>query len=206
MGNLKKFTALSVEKKLLIIFVIVCLALPFSFSRSPIEILSHSLPLFVYFQGTVSYWLISGKPLWQASLACYGISTVQLFCIYFGTFGIMIFLKKTLNWLKKQLEKGLVLPFSKNQMLILKKRTGYQALNSFANDKKQKFTVWLGEQNTWIILLFLLLPLPVTDIIAAAALGVKGLKYGHWYLAAVNLPHIFLIVYLLSLGINLFFF
>ena len=204
MGNLKKFTVLSVEKKLLIVFIIVCLVLPFSFSRSLMEILSHSLPFFVSFQGATGYWIISGKPLWQAGLACYGISTVEIFCIYFGTFGIRIFVKKAANWLKRRLEKGLALPFSKDQILILKKRTGYQTLNSFTEDKKQRFTVWLEKQSTWIILLFLFLPLPLTDIIAAAALGVKGLKYGHWYLAAVNLPNTFLIVYLLRLGISFF--
>ena len=200
MGNLKKFKALSVEKKLLIVFISVCLALPFSFSRSPSEIFSHSLPLFIWFHGTVGYWLFSGKPLWQASLACYGISTLGILCIYFGIFGLRILVKKAINWLMKRLKKGMEIPFSKDRVLVLKKRTRYQALSSFAKRRKRKITIQLEKQSTWILLLLFFVP--VLDAIAVAVLGVRGIKYGHWYLAAANLPRIFLIVFLLSLGIN----
>ena len=205
MGNFDRFLALSVERKLLLLFVGICIALPFSMARSPLEIISHSIPLWIYFQGAVSYWLYSGKPFWQATLAVYGISTVEIFGLYFGTFGVRVLLGKAINWLKEKLEKGLEIPFSKNQILILKKKTGYQNFNSFAQDKKKRFSKWLTRQSVWIILLFLFLPFPITDILAAVALGTRKLKYGHWYLAAVNLPHIFLVVYLLRLGVNFFF-
>ena len=205
MGSLNRFTALTLERKLLILFVGICIALPFSMARSPLEVLSHSLPLWVYFHGAVSYWFISGKPLWQAFLAVYGIATAETLGLYFGTFGARVLLEKGISWLMEKLEKGLEIPFSKNQILVLKKRTGYQNFNSFTMDRKRVFAKWLGEQSVWIILLFLFLPFPVTDIVAAVALGTKKLKYGHWYLAAVNLPHILLVVYLLRLGVNFFF-
>jgi len=205
LGNLNRFLALSVERKLLILFIGICIALPFSMVRSPPEVISYSLPLWVYFQGAVSYWLYSGKPFWQACLAVYGISTVEMFGLYFGTFGVRILLETAINWLKKNLEKGLEIPFSENQLVILKKRTGYQNFNSFAKDKKKRFAGWLGRQSVWIILLFLFFPFPVTDILATVALGTRRLKYGHWYLAAVNLPHILLVVYLLRLGVNFLF-
>lgn len=205
MGNLKRLVSLSTERKLLFLFVGICIALPFSMARSPLELLSHSVPLWVYFHGAVSYWFYSGKPFWQAFLAVYGIATVEMFGLYFGTFGVRVLLGKAVNWLKENLEKGLEVPFSKSQMLVLKRKTGYHGLNSFAEDKKKKFGKWLGRQSVWMILLFLFLPLPITDILAAVALGARNLKYGHWYLAAVNLPHILLVVYLLNLGANFLF-
>ena len=205
MGSFSKFTALTLERRILILFVVICIALPFSMARSPLEILSHSIPLWIYFHGAVSYWFISGKPFWQAFLAVYGIATVEVLGLYFGTFGVRVLLGKGISWLKENLEKGLEIPLSKNQILILKKKTGYQNFNSFTRDKKRIFAKWLGRQSVWIILLFLFLPFPVTDILAAVALGTRKQKYGHWYLAAVNLPHILLVVYLLRLGVNFFF-
>ncbi len=109
--------------------------------------------------------------------------------IYFGTFGVRL----AMNWLKKKLEKGLKLPFG-NQFLFLKEKSGYQKLNSFTDSKKKQFIGWLGRQSIWIILLFLFLPIPITSILATVALGTRRLKYGHWYLVAINLPHIFLVV------------
>lgn len=175
-------------------------------ARSPFEIITYSLPLWINFHGTVGLlWVTSGKPLWQAFLACYGISSVGILGFYFGTFGVKILLRKAVNWLKKQLEKGLRIPFSEHQLLLLKKGTGYQKINSFTEDKKRSFVGWLERKNVWIILLFLFLPLPITDILAAIALGTRDLKYGHWYLLAVNLPHIFLIIFLLYLEVDFFF-
>jgi len=206
LARLNRFVALSIERKLLILFICICIALPFSMARSPLEILSHSLSLWVYFHGAVSYWFISGKSFWQAYLAVYGIATVEVFGLYFGTFGVRILFSKVANWLAEKLEQGLEVPFSKNQILVLKRKTGYQNFNSFTQARNKRFGTWLSRQSVWIILLFLFLPLPVTDILAAVALGTKKLKYGHWYLAAVNVPHIFLVVYLLHLGVNFFFF
>ena len=205
MGNLNRFLTLSTERKLLVLFIGICIVLPFSMARSPLEVISHSLPLWVYFHAAVGYWFISGKSFWQTSLAVYGIATVEMFGLYFGTFGFRILLGKATNWLKKKLEKGLEVPFSRSQILILKRKTGYQGFNSFTEDKKKRFAKWLERQSVCIILLFLFLPIPVTDILAAIALGARKSKYGHWYLAAVNLPHIFLVVYLLRLGVYFLF-
>ena len=88
---------------------------------------------------------------------------------------------------------------------VLKERTGYRRFNSFAEDKKKRFIGWLGRRSVWVILFFLFLPFPVTDILATVALGARGIKYGHWYLAAINLPHIYLVVFLLKLGVAFLF-
>jgi len=201
LGNTTKFSSLpKQEKKLLIFFIMICLLLPFSFSDSLIEIFSHSLPLFTVMHLEAGYWIASGKPLWQTYLACYGVSTVEMFIIYFGFLGIRIMIGKTLNWLKRQLQKGMRIPFSQNQILILKKKTGYQALNSFANKKKHGFATWLGKQSIVVILVFFFFP--VFDAIATAVLGLRKLQYGHWYLAAANLLRIFILVIAMTLGIN----
>ncbi len=206
MRLLNRFKILPLERKFLILFIAICIALPFSMARSPFEIIAYSLPLWINFHGTVGLlWVTSGKPLWQASLACYGISSVAILGFYFGTFGVRILLRKAINWLRKQLVKGPRIPFSENQLLLLGKRTGYQKINSFTGDKKRNFIGWLKRKSVWVILLFLFLPLPITDILAAVALGTRNLKYGHWYLLAVNLPHIFLVVFLLYLGVDFFF-
>ena len=204
MGTLNRFSSLSLEKKLLALFIGICIALPFSMARSPLEVLSYSLPLWINFQVAAGFWFASGKPFWQTSLACYGISSVEILGLYFGTFGVRFLLRKIVNWLRRELEKGLKLPFG-NQVLFLQEKSGYQKFDSFSESKKKQFIGWLGKQSVWIILLFLFLPLPLTDVLAAIALGVKGLKYGHWYLMAVNLPHIFLIGFLLRLGVNFLF-
>lgn len=206
MGLLIKFKLLSLEKKLLIVFLAICIALPFVMVKSPLEVVTHSLPLWVNFQGAVGLlWVTQGKPIWQAAVACYGISTVELLILYLGGFGIKIALTKLLQSLRRKLMAGLRIPFSKDKIVLVEKRNPYQRLNDFTNHKKTQFTDWLKKRDLWVIFLFLLLPLPVTDILAALALGAKELRYGHWYLAAVNLPHMFLVIYLLYVGVDFLF-
>ncbi len=195
------------ERKLLVLFIGICITLPFSMASitlPPLEMFFHVAPLWVYFHGGIGIWVASGKPLWQTALACYGISSVEMLGIHFGAFGIRLLLKKAFNWLKRKLRKGVKLPLG-DQFLILKEKSRYQKFNSFTEDKKRRFIGWLGRRGLWIILSFLLLPLPFSDILATVTLGARGLKYGHWYLVAINLPHIFLIVYLLYLGIDFIF-
>ena len=207
MGYLGRFRTLTLERKLLVIFTGICIALPFSIASialSPWKIFLYAAPLWIYFHGGVSLWFASGKPLWQTALACYGVSSAEILGIYFGTFGLRLLTRKGSNWLKIKLQKGIRLPFS-NQFLVLKERVGYHKFNSFTEDKKTRFIGWLEKQSIWVILFFLLIPIPVTDILATVTLGTKGLKYGHWYLVAVNLPHIFLVVYLLKLGVTFLF-
>ena len=199
-----KFAVLSLERKLLVLFLALCISLPFSMASldvPPLKIFVYAAPLWIYFHGGIGLWVADGKPLWQAALACYGVSSVEILGIYFGTFGFRLLLKRTIGWLKRKLQKGVKIPFG-NQFLFLKERSGYRQLNSFTENKKRIFVGWLGRQSIWIILLFLFLPLPVSDILATVVLGARGLKYGHWYLMAINLPHIFLLVYLLYLGID----
>jgi len=203
---LNRFGRLPLERKFLILFIAICIALPFVVVRSPADIFTYSLPLWVSFHGTVGlFWVTDGKPLGLAFIACYGISSVEMLGIYFGTFGIRFLFEKAVNWLKKQLEKGLRIPFSENQLLLIKNGAGYKKLNSFAESKKKKFIEWLGKKSIWVTVVLLLLPLPITDILAAVALGQRRLKYGHWYLLAINLPHILSVVLLIYLGIDFFF-
>jgi len=193
LGVLNKFTALSLERKFLVLFIVICVALPFSMAGvafSSWETFLYAIPLWIYFQGGVSLWFTSGKPLWQAVLACYGVSTFELLGIYFGTFGIRLLFQKVTGWFRKPLKQN---------------NSGLPEIQFFYQKQKKQFINWLEKQSTWIILIFLFLPLPITDILAAITLGTRGLKYGHWYLTAVNLPHIFLIVYLLKLGVTFLF-
>jgi hypothetical protein len=201
--HLDRFKALSREKKLLFLFVVICFALPFIIVRYP----THYFPLFIYFQGEIGHWFASGKPFWQITLACYGVSSLELMGWYFGSFGIRILIEKAMNWLKPRLERGIKIPLRiRNQYLFLKLGKGYKKINSFLKKRRGNFAEWLNRQSIWIIFFFLLLPLPFTDIAAGVALGAKKIKYGHWYLVAVNLPHIILIVYLIYWGVDFFFF
>lgn len=208
MGNLKKFTALPVEKKLLIVFVIICLALPFSFSYP----LKETLPLFVWFHGAAGYWLFSGKPIWQASLACYGTSTLGILCVYFGTFGLRILIEKAINWLRKWLK--IMVAVVKKAINWLRKRLKIiviieKAINWLKEQLKKLTTVIfpkaqiaaeLEKRSTWILLFFFFVP--VLDVIVVTILGARKIKYGHWYLVAANLPRIFIIIGSMSLGID----
>jgi hypothetical protein len=206
---------LPLEKKLLVPFFAICLILTFSVIQSPGDIGRHYLPLFLYFHVEVGDLLASGRPLWQVALACFGVSSIQLLLFwYFGGFGIRTLLEKLISRsgerLKIPFEKVLFLikkkGFFGSRFFFLKKNRVYQRLSSLVKKTRERFTGWLKKQNLWIILFFLFLPLPFTDIAAAAALGTRKMKYGHWYLMAVNLPHIFLVVALIHWGVNLFFF
>jgi hypothetical protein len=174
-------------------------------ARSPTEIVSDSLPLWANFYVEVGFWFADGKPFWQGFLACYGISTVEMFSLYFGTFGFRVLIEKSWGWLKKQLKKGVRIPFSENQLLFMREKSGYDKFNHFADNKKQKFFNWLSRRSTWILLLIIFLPIVGSDISATIILGARKIKYGHWYIAAVNIPHIFLIVLFIYLGIDFFF-
>jgi hypothetical protein len=146
------------------------------------------------------YWIVSGKPLWQTYLACYGVSTVEIFGIYFGFFVVRNLIKLVSNWRKKVLRKGMRVTFGQKQILILQQKTGYQALNHFANKKKQGFTAWLGRRSIRTILIVFCIP--VLDIVAIPVLASKNLNYGYWYLAAANLLRIFILIIVMTGTIN----
>ncbi len=202
---LNKFKNLSLDRKLIFLFTLICASLPFAMARSPAEIVSDSLPLWANFYVEVGFWFADGKPFWQGFLACYGIATVEMFSLYFGTFGFRVLVGKIFSWIKKQLKKGVRIPFSENQLLFIRKRSGYDNLNHFTDGRKQKFVAWLSKQSTWILLLVIFLPIMGSDLSATAILGTRKIKYGHWYIAAVNIPHVFLIVLSVYFGIDFFF-
>lgn len=200
-----KFKNLSLERKLLALFILICISLPFSVARSPIEIFSRSIPLWSTYL-LVSFWFADGKNFWEGLLACYGITTVELLFIYFGTFGFRISIGKFFSWIKKQLKKGVVIPISGTQLILIKnmrKRSGYDSVNNFTKNKKQKFANWLSRRGTGMLLFIIFLPIPWSDLLATAILGTRKIKYGHWRIAAVNIPHMLMIIYLVFLGTNL---
>jgi len=203
---MKKWWALPLERKLLFVFLWICIVLPFIMMvRSPSEIPSHVFPLWINFYGGLGLWRANSKPLWQAFLACYGVSSVGIIAIYLGSVGGEILFFRLKNWLVARLKKGLTIPL-KSIALILKIDPSYQKFNSFTEHRKRRFTEWLSKKSTIFILLILLIPLPFSDIIATVAMEIKKEKYGLWYLLAANLLHVYLIVFLIYRGTEFFFF
>lgn len=169
------------EKRFLIFFIILCIALPFSMVRNTLEIASHVLPLWGFY-GYVGFWSYTGKPIWQAFLATYGITSLGIIAVYFGTGIIQYTITKIRNrfGFKKYQKKKIV------------------------KEKKHRFAKWLAKGNVWVILFVLVFPFPYTDPAATIAMKMKGVKYGLWYLLLLNLPHMFFIVWLFYKGVKLF--
>jgi hypothetical protein len=189
----KKFTRLTLERKLLVFFIILCGLLPFAMARTPMELLSRSLPLWASY-GWATAWICDGKPVWEVALAIYGITTVEILAVYFSLFLGKMILKKAGTNLKENLKKGLRLPFSQNTLLLIEKKSGWKTVNGFTQKEKRRLSEQLSKGSVIIIFLLLLAPIPFTDILAVTALTARKLRYGHWYLAIVNLPHAFLLV------------
>ena len=169
--------------------------------------LSETMPFWLNFYGATGLWFSNGKPFGEAFLICFGISTVEMFSVYFGFWGFRVLVGKGFSWIRKQLEKGVKISISEKQLLFMrtmKKRSGYDSLNHFTRRRKQKFLSWLSKRGTIPLLLFILAPAPYTDLSATAILGARKLKYGHWYIAAVNVPHILLIVSAEYFGLDFF--
>ncbi|MFH1582189.1 MAG: hypothetical protein ABIA08_00270 [bacterium] len=165
------------------------------------------MPFWLNFYGATGFWFSNGKPFGEALLICFGISTVEMFSVYFGFWGFRILIGKGFSWIKKQLTKGVKISVSEKQLLFvrtMKKRSGYDSLNHFTSHRKQKFLGWLSKRGTIPLLAIILAPVPYTDLSATAVLGARKLKYGHWYIAAVNVPHIFGIVLAEYFGIDFF--
>jgi hypothetical protein len=189
----KKFKKLTLERKFLLIFIVACATLPFAMTENPTELYSRALPLWVSY-GWATTWLCDGKPIWQVVLAVYGILTVEILATYFGLHLGQLALRRLTKKIKEALVKGLKLPFSGNTLLLIEKRSGWQGVNSLAKKGRNRLSEKLNKGSLIIIFLFLLIPAPLTDVIAVTALTARKLKYGHWYLVAVNLPHTFLLI------------
>jgi hypothetical protein len=157
------------------------------------ELLSRSLPLWASY-GWATAWICDGKPIWQVVLAVYGILTVEILATYFGLHLGHLALRRLTKKIKEALVKGLKLPFSGNTLLLIEKRSGWQSVNSLAKKGKNRLSEKLNKGSLIIIFLFLLIPAPLTDVIAVTALTARKLKYGHWYLAIANVPHVVLLV------------
>lgn len=259
------------EKRFLIAFIIVCVLLPFGMVRSPIEMVSHVFPLWGCYYGFVGWWAYTGKPFWQALLACYGIASLGIIGIYlgisiiqstfvkiknyfrienikngksiadtqiafrsmaervendgkkfslflfylrclgvalkasgiffvtlaiYGVWLVITFLKKVFSKFKSRFRKPP--PCSKSQKKKITKKK--------KNNKSKRLARWLGKGSIGLILFVLFFPFPWSDPIATMAMKIKGTKYGLWYLLAVNIPHVYLIVWLAYKGIETFVF
>jgi len=204
---LTKFKNLPLERKIFVLFLLLCAMLPFIVVRSPVHIFSESMPFWLNFYGATGLWFSNGKSFWQAFLMSFGVSTVEMFSVYFGFMGFRVLVGKGFSWIRKQLKKGIKIFISEKQSILIKTirgRSGYDSLNHFTNHTKQKFINWLSKLSTITLIFILLIPAPFTDISAAAILGARKLKYGHWYIATVNILHIFLIVGAEYLGMDFF--
>ena len=164
------------EKRALIAFVILCFFIPFVIVGNPLEIASGVLPLWLNYYGAIALWAYRGKPLWQAFLACYAISSLGIILVYFG------------------------IDIPRIIFCWIRKKSPAKAKEK----KRNKLTQWLKGGPLWLILLFLLLPIPLTDPAAAIAMKLKGTKHGLWYLLAANVPHISLIVWGVYEGVEFF--
>jgi len=202
--EIKKFLKLSLEKKFIIMFFWICVALPFCMARSPVEIFSHSIPMWINFYAGTVFWHISGKPLWQAFLACYGVASMWMISFSLGAFGGQILFVKLINWIRSRLGKRLIISF-RNPSLILKIGHSYQKFDSFGKSRKKRFAEWLSRQSIAIILFVLVIPLPASNNAAAIAMTIKKVKYGLWYALASNVLRMYIIVWLIYTGSELFF-
>lgn len=205
LGRLKdlwdKFRTTSRANKLLIIFTVLCFLVPFAVVRSPMEMISHVLPIWLPLGapglfGITTYWLYTGMPFWRTFLAVYGATSFGIILFYSGTAGLMYFLPKW-KW------------FSKIKLKIFKDRRGDNRINGKENGKT-KLGKWLARQNIWffifLLILFLLLPLPWTDQVAAVAMKLKNVKYGLWYLLALNAAQSLIVLFCVYFGISLIIF
>jgi hypothetical protein len=191
-----RFKQLPIEKKLLVLFFLACLASPFIMARSLSEVGTHSLPLFVWFHAEAVHWFVSGKPFWQVALACYGVSTVQLLLLWYPAIPVI---RKVKVWWRK----GARVRFGNRFGFSL--RGG--KMNSFIEDSRENFGGWLERRNIIVILLVYSLPIPIPGVnMTAAAFGAKRIKYGYWYIAAVNLVSVLAVVSLTRFLGDLWFF
>lgn len=146
--------------------------------RSPLE-----LP-FLIFYGFIGLWSYAGKPLWQAFLALYGITSLGIIALYFGVSLLQYLLAKIKACFK--MKRG-------RENKPVAQKTG----------QNNRFTKWLNRQSVWIIFFFFILPIPYTDSIATIAVKLKNIKYGLWYLLLLHLLQTFFIVWAIYHGIEI---
>lgn len=70
------------------------------------------------------------------------------------------------------------------------------------NNHQGRLVKILSKGSIWIILLVFVIPVPVIGLAAIAAMRIRRIKYGLWYLLAANIFEILLVVYLSYSGIN----
>ena len=169
------------EKRIIFVFTILCIALPFLMISNPLEIASLVLPLWIWYPGVSGIWFYHDKTFLEVFLACYGVGNIGIISFYLGTELVHSLIEKTLKKLKS---KKISIP----------------------NHHKEKVAKWTNKQNVFLILLVFLAPLPWSDSIATIAMELKKIKYGIWYLLALNALHVFIVILIVRSGINLLFF
>jgi len=165
------------EKRIIFIVTIVCITLPFLMIDNTLEIASLVLPLWVYYPGVSGIWFHQNKSFLEVFLACYGVGNFGIIFFYFGTGLIQSLVRKILRKMKP-----------------------------IQNHRKEKIAKWTNKQNVFLILLIFLLPLPWSDSIATIAMELKKIRHGLWYLLALNILHVLIVIFIVRSGFNLLFF
>ena len=199
--GIRKFFVLPVEKKVLFVFLIGCAAAPFIMITSPTEIVSHTLHFWTSMYTAIPVWIATDKPFLQTFIACYGITSVGMAALYFGTFGTKVIFSWIGKSLKKRLEGRIRIPL-KNRFLILWVIPKWRQFKAFIARLKTRLIVWLGRKSVWFIFGFVCLPVPSFNVIGTIAMGLKGGKYAFWILLLANVVNVFFLVLAYYLGIE----
>jgi hypothetical protein len=182
------------EKIGFILIAVLSVIFPFLVIDSFLEIPSLVVPLFLWYPGSISLWFFSEKNFWVVFLACYGAGNIGIISVYYGVGLIEMMFRasgKILKRSKKSNLQGYV--FYRKARYVLKRPK--PAFPKLKRSRKKRFSEWLnGKNSVALILLVFFVPFPWSDAIATAAMRLKNLRYGIWYLFAVNLAHVFFIV------------
>ncbi len=168
------------EKRIIFAFTILCIALPFLMVSNPLEIAFLVLPLWIWYPGVSGVWFYHNKSFLEVFLACYGVGSIGIISFYFGTRLVQSLVKKILKKLRPE-------------------------KITIQNHHKERIARWTNKQNILLISLIFLAPLPWSDSIATVAMELKKIKHGLWYLLALNVLHVFIVI-LIVRSVNLLFF
>jgi hypothetical protein len=193
------------EKIGFILIVLLSVIFPFLVVESFLEIPSLVVPLFLWYPGSIGLWFLSEKNFGVIFLACYGAGNIGIVSVYYGV-GLVELLFRTLAKILRR-ENGSHLS---GYLFYRKARYAFKSAKARIprprRSKRNQFADWLNGKNSLVlILLVYLVPFPWSDAIATAAMRLKSQRYGIWYLFAVNLPHVFLIVLAYYQGLDFIF-
>ena len=193
------------QKKFLIGLIAVFIILPFALvANHPTEIVTHVLPMWIWYGPTVLNWIGSGKPLWQTVLATYSVTALGIIVFYYlGTGLLQTSCRLALAHLCKNRVFAKWFYRFKNDSLLLKKGllNGKKMSSMGANfsSRKEKISKrlfsWLSRQSFWLILIVYIVPLPLTGAIPVMIIKLKKIKYGLWWLLGANIISVLIVLW-----------